>query len=67
MKCDNCIFQVHYQLGADEGGWMEVYCKKDHWYGNGPKTEEDLSLPDKWANCKDFQELPLHEAEEFKL
>lgn len=67
MKCDNCINQTHYQLGRDEGGWCEVYCKKGHWNGKGPLTEEELKLPDPWANCKDFEPLPLHEAEEFTL
>lgn len=66
MKCDNCIFQTYYQLGADEGGWMEVYCKRDHWYGNDMAKAVDLN-EDPWKNCKDFEPLPLHEAEEFKL
>jgi hypothetical protein len=67
MKCDNCKYQTIYHLGNDEGGWTEVYCKKEHWSGYGPRHEEVLKLPDPWIDCKDFEELPLHEAEEFKL
>ena len=67
MRCDNCIFKTFYRLAADEGGWVEVYCHKDHWYGKGPVTENELDLPDPWINCSDFEPLPLHEGEEFKL
>ena len=68
MKCDNCIFQCGFALGADEGGGYHVYCKKGHWEGGGNIMKEGVEIsPDPWQDCKDFESLPLHEAEEFNL
>ena len=61
MKCDDCEEKTGYLLGADEcgaGNFFE-YCRKDHWEGGGPDSQEEYdrqkALPDPWADCLDYK------------
>ncbi len=70
MKCDNCIFQKGFVLTAEEGGGYHIFCKKGHWEGGGNFMKGGFPLEheqDLWKDCPDFEPLPLHEGEEFKL
>jgi len=57
QKCDTCKNKTGYTFGHDEcgaGNYFE-YCKKGHWDGSGPQSEEEYQQslePDPWNDCK---------------